>query len=94
MVIQMKKGFVLRKIGPQYMAVPFGAMTSQVKGMITLTESGYLLWQAIEKGTDNLEGLADVLMDTYEVERKVALQDAAEFVAFLVQMGAAEVEEL
>ena len=36
MAIRAKKGFVLRKIGAQYMAVPFGAMTSKVKGMITM----------------------------------------------------------
>ncbi len=90
MAIQMKKGFVLRKIGPQYMAVPYGAMTNQIKGMVTLTESGYLLWQAIEKGSDTIEALADLLVETYEVEREVALKDATDFVAYLTELGAVE----
>ena len=40
MAIQLKKGFVLRKIGVQYMAVPYGSMTNEVTGMVSLTESG------------------------------------------------------
>ena len=88
MAIQLKKGFVLRKIGAQYMAVPFGAMTNEVKGMVSLSESGYLLWQAIEKGTDTIEGLADVLTAEYDVERDVAVRDVNDFVDCLAQLGA------
>jgi hypothetical protein len=87
MAIQLKKGFVLRKIGAQYMAVPFGAMTREVKGMVSLTESGYFLWQAIENGADSVEALADLLTAEYEVERETAVQDINEFVAYLAQQG-------
>ena len=58
MAIKLKKGFVLRKIGVQYMAVPFGSMTNEVKGMISLTESGYLLWKAMENGADTMDALS------------------------------------
>ena len=90
MSFQLKKGFVLRKIGAQYMAVPFGTMTNEVKGMITLTESGYLLWQAMEKGADTVEALADVLTAEYDVEREVALEDARDFVGYLTSLGVVE----
>jgi hypothetical protein len=91
MAIQLKKGFVLRKIGVQYMAVPYGSMTNEVKGMVSLTESGYLPWQAIEKGTDTVEALADVLMAEYDVERDVAVRDVNDFVDYLAQLGAVTV---
>lgn len=91
MAIQLKKGFVLRKIGPQYMAVPFGSMTNEVKGMVTLTESGYLLWKAMEEGTDTVEGLVAVLQETYEVETEEATRDTNEFLAYLANLGAIEV---
>ena len=90
MAIQLKKGFVLRKIGAQYMAVPFGAMTNEVKGMVSLTESGYLLWQAIEKGANTVEALADVLTSEYDVERDVAVRDINSFIDYLAQLGAIE----
>lgn len=90
MAVKIKKGFVLRKIGPQYMAVPFGAMTNQVKGMISLTESGYLLWQALDNGTDTKEGLVQVLLNEYDVEEEDAARDVEEFLDFLAGAGVLE----
>ena len=91
MAIKLKKGFVLRKIGPQYMAVPYGSMTNEVKGMVTLTESGYLLWQELEKGVDTVEALAKVLTDTYEVEEEDAIRDVNGFLDYLKELGVMEV---
>lgn len=90
MAIKLKKGFVLRKIGPQYMAVPYGSMTSEIKGMVTLTESGYLLWQEMEKGVDSVEALAKVLTDTYEVEEDEAVRDVNGFLDYLKELGVME----
>lgn len=87
MAIKLKKGFVLRKIGAQYMAVPYGAMTNDVKGMVSLTESGYLLWQAMEKGTDTVEALADILTAEYTVDREEAIRDINGFIAYLADLG-------
>ncbi len=86
MSIQLKKGFVLRKIGAQYMAVPFGAMANEVKGMISLTESGYFLWKQIENGANSVEALADALTAEYEVEREEAIRDIEGFVAYLADL--------
>lgn len=90
MAIQLKKGFVLRKIGAQYMAVPFGNMTNEVKGMVTLTESGYMLWQAMEKGADTVDALVDALTAEYDVEREVAVKDVNDFIAYLASLGVVE----
>lgn len=90
MSIQLKKGFVLRKIGVQYMAVPFGAMTNEVKGMISLTESGYLLWKAMEEGATTVDALADALTDEYDVDRETAVRDVNSFVEYLAKLGAVE----
>ena len=90
MAIKLKKGFVLRKIGPQYMAVPYGSMTSEIKGMVTLTESGYLLWKELEKGADTAEALAKVLTDTYEVEEDEAIRDVNGFLDYLKELGVME----
>ncbi|MBQ4112263.1 MAG: PqqD family protein [Clostridia bacterium] len=90
MSVKIKKGFVLRKIGPQYMAVPYGAMTDEVKGMISLTESGYLLWQTLDQGVDTKETLTEILLREYDVEEEDAARDVDEFVLFLEQMGVLE----
>ncbi len=88
MSIKLNHGFILRKIGPQYMAVPFGTMSTHVGGMITLSESGYRLWQAIECGVDSEDGLTDILTDTYDVDRTEAARDVSAFIADLRTWGA------
>lgn len=83
---KIKDGFIIRKIGGQIMAVPTGRMTSEIHGMIALSESGELLWNELQKGAD-IEMLADVLTENYEVERDVALADAEKFVNGLKEQG-------
>ncbi len=69
------------------MAVPVGKQTSEIHGMIALSESGKLLWKALEKGAE-IEELADILTSEYEVGRDVALNDAQLFVDSLKSQGA------
>lgn len=86
---KVKNGFIIRKIGGQIMAVPSGKMTSEIHGMISLSESGELLWNALTVGAE-IDTLADILVENYEVEREVALADAEKFVAALKTQGALE----
>ncbi len=84
---KIKDGFTVRKIGGQAMAVPTGKMTSEIHGMIALSESGELLWNALQNGAE-IETLADILTENYDVERETALADAQKFVSGLKEQGA------
>lgn len=86
-MFRLKDGFIVRKIGGQVMAVPVGARTNDIHGMIALSESGELLWKALENGAD-IETLADILAENYEVDRSVALADTEKFIAGLKEQGA------
>ncbi len=86
---KLKNGFIVRKIGEQIMAVPVGSQTSEIHGMIALSESGELLWKALENGSD-VEALADILTENYEVERSAAVADIEKFLAGLKEQGALE----
>ncbi len=86
---KIKNGFIIRKIGAQIMAVPTGKMTSEIHGMIALTESGELLWNALQNGAET-ETLADILTENYEVEYETALADAEKFVDGLKKQGVLE----
>lgn len=86
---KIRNGFIIRKIGGQIMAVPTGKMTSEIHGMIVLTESGELLWNALVGGAE-IENLADILLENYEVERETAMADAEKFVFGLKAQGALE----
>lgn len=86
---KIKNGFMIRKIGGQVMAVPTGKMTSEIHGMIALSESGELLWNALENGA-SVDALADILTENYEVDRATALADAEKFVDGLKNQGVLE----
>lgn len=87
MVYKIKEGFVLRKIGPQVMAVPVGKLTSEIHGMIALSESGALLWNLLLNGA-NKETLVTALLEEYEIDRETAEKDAERFIGNLIEQGA------
>lgn len=86
MFYQLDDGFMIREIGEQIMAVPIGKQTSKIHGMIALTESGALLWKALEKGAAE-EELAKILTENYEVEYNTALTDVKKFINGLKEQG-------
>lgn len=83
---KIKDGFIVRKIGNQFMAVPVGSRTSEIHGIIALSESGVLLWSALESGADEA-ALADILTENYEVELSVAMEDVKKFLDGLQNQG-------
>ena len=70
------------------MAVPFGPRAAKIKGMISLTESGYLLWKALQDGVNTLEGLVEILRKEYDVPADVAKADTLSFLEGLKEQGA------
>ena len=88
-MLKIKAGFVLRTIANQTIAVPIGQRTSDIHGVISLSESGELLWNALKDGAE-IETLADILTENYEVERETALADVEKFVSALKTQGALE----
>ena len=86
---KVKDGFLVRRIGTQIMAVPVGQRTSEFHGMIALSESGALLWDALTEGAD-ADRLTRILLDTYEVTPEQACTDVEAFLVGLREQGALE----
>lgn len=89
MVYKVKDGFVLRKVGLQVMAVPVGRLTSEIHGMIALTESGALLWDLLISGTEKIS-LVNALLDEYEIDESTASRDVDMFLRGLKEQGVLE----
>jgi len=87
--MKLKPDFVLRQVVDNWVVLPVGQESVSFNGMLTLNESGALLWRALEQGGDR-ETLADALLEEYEVERAVALADVDEFLAKLKKSGCLE----
>lgn len=87
--MKLKENFALRPVADTWVVLPLGEESVNFNGMLTLNESGALLWQALEKGGDR-EALADALMAEYVVDRAQALADAEAFLKKLQEIGCLE----
>ena len=84
--MKIKEGYVLRQVADNWVVLPVGQNSVDFNGMLSLNESGVLLWKALEQGGDR-ETLADALLSEYEVDREQALSDVDEFIAALQRVG-------
>ena len=87
--MKLKEGFVLRQVAGSWVVLPVGQMTVNFNGMLTLNDSGALLWKTLSNGGSR-DDLADALQREYEVDHSVALADADEFLAELTKAGCLE----
>lgn len=77
--MRIKKGFVLRDVCGEQVIMGEGLGALDFGKLISLNESGALLWKAaVEQGDFTVESLAKVLADKYDVTKEQALADVAE----------------
>lgn len=77
--MKIKKGFILRKLGTEHMAVAIGEASKEFNGMIRLNNTGAMYWQELEKGTTK-ETLVAKTLEQYEgVDEDTARRDVEEF---------------
>lgn len=87
--MRLKENFALRPVANTWVVLPLGAESVNFNGMLTLNETGALLWQTLEKGGDR-EAMADALLAEYIVDRAQALADVDDFLAKLQKIGCLE----
>lgn len=78
--------FVLRQIADTWVVLPLADETVNFSGMMTLNDSGVLLWRALERGSDR-EGLISALTCEYDVSAETAGADVDEFIRKLQTVG-------
>lgn len=83
--MKLKEGFLLRTVAGENVAVPTG---EHLEGnmMITLNDTGRLLWERLEKGAE-LQELVAALLEKYEVDEATARSHTDAFVAALKKHG-------
>ena len=85
-MMKIKKNFALRQVADTWIVMPLAEQNMNLNGMLTLTESGAILWKALEQGCD-LDALTNALTAEYDVSAEKARADAAKFVEKLMQLG-------
>lgn len=87
--MKLKEDYVLRQVADFWVVLPLGEASITFSGMLTLNETGALLWQKLEQGADR-NALADALTGEYDVDRACALADVDEFLEKLANAGCLE----
>ena len=77
--MKLKDGFVLRKVADTYVVVAVGAEAKKHNVMITLNETGGLLWEKLSEGADE-KSLVDAILDVYDIDEETALKDVKAFI--------------
>ena len=84
--MKINSNFVLRSIADNWIALPVGEAVVDFRGMLTLNESGVILWRKLEGGATR-EELIDTLLAEYDVTPDVAEADVDAFVKRLTDAG-------
>ena len=87
--MKISSKFVLRQVVNTWVVLPLADDTVNFNGMITLNESGVLLWQTLEQGADRDE-LVRVLTSEYNVSAETAAADVDAFLSSLTAVGCIE----
>lgn len=83
--MKAKGELILREIAGEQILIPVGETALRIKGMISLTESGALLWNRLQSECSE-ENLVDAIMNEYDIDRETALDDVQAFLSQLREL--------
>ena len=87
--MKIKSGFVLRKVADTYVVVAIGAEAKKHNVMITLNETGCLLWEKLSEGADE-NSLTAAILEVYDIDEATARKDASAFIEKVKAQGLLE----
>lgn len=80
--MRVKKDFILKTVGDQIIVVPVGKEAVKFHGMISLNETGRLLFEYLSEDK-TIEALKDLLVQTFDISEDTALNDVLKFIKVL-----------
>lgn len=80
---------ILRQVAGEYVLVPTGKTASKLYGLMTLNESGVLLWQKLQNECTE-DDLVTALSAEYEIDDATARLDVRRFLSKLTEVGVLE----
>lgn len=78
--MRIKKGFVLRTLGNEYIISGEGLEQINFTRLISLNPSAAYLWKEIEEKDFDVQTLTDLLMKRYTVDENTASADAQKLI--------------
>lgn len=87
--MKVKGNYMLRQVAKNWVVMPLGQTTLDLNGILTLNESGVVLWKALEQGGDR-EAMVRALTEEYDVTTERAMADVDRFLGKLAAAGVVE----
>ena len=84
--MKINSNFTIRSIAGSWVALPLGEAVLDFRGMLTLNESGLILWRKLEGGATR-EELVETLLAEYDVTPDLAESDVDAFIKRLTDAG-------
>lgn len=84
----MKKteGYIMKKLGDEYVILPYGKKTEEVNEVVTLSETAGFIYENAEFA-ENIKQLADLVGKEYGVDTSMVYTDVSEVVETLRKKG-------
>lgn len=87
--MRVKDGFILRKVGIQYVVAATGKASENFNGMMRLNESGAFAFRLLQEGITKDELVRRIVAE-YDVGEEAARRDVENFFAALDEANALE----
>ena len=87
--MRAKKGFIVRQIAGQNVAIAIGEMSKKFHGMIKLNDTGLFIWNVLQNDVTEDEIIAAMTAE-YEVDKETATADVRRIVGVLKDAGIIE----
>ena len=86
--MKIKKGFQLQNVCGEHIIIPAGEENIDFSRIISLNPTAAYLWENVVKSENfTVEDMAQLLLEEYEVEEDVALEDCKLIVECWAEMG-------
>lgn len=86
--MKIKKGFQLQNVCGEHIIIPAGEENIDFSHIISLNPTAAYLWEKIaEKAEFTIEDMIQLLLDEYEVEEDIALEDCKLIAERWAEMG-------
>ena len=84
--MKLKENLFLQQVADTWTVLPMGKDVISFDGILTLNETGVLLWKKLEEEVEK-QDLVDALRAEYDVSEEQALADIEEFIEKLSLTG-------
>lgn len=85
--MKFKEGYKVRSMAGENVVIMQGTAGSDMTRIISLNDSSLLLWNKLQDKEFEVEDVANILVEEYEIDFDLASQDAKAWVEKLAECG-------